>query len=410
MKIKKKYIILSIIVLLASAYCYNSYKNNPKKIIAQAFYSLDDKILISIDNFFPNIGIKNMADKISDSGNFTVSLLGNTENSNNDKINIIYTSDATKKGKYLYYKKVEDKNINEYSEKIINSDIYIAYPQILDKSFYIDKNTAESFSKNNNVSKDMGWDFSKEENFSYPKSFQDLKVDFKKYVAKEWVEFIKTTRVKRLDDNSFQLILNSRDSKSLFLKTFEYLKEKNSYIFDRYPNISIRFNRLMEKIEDNSIIILNVSIDENKEIKKIYTADNKYLLDFTNGFNFKFPTISLNFIRENYENRNMIKGYYKGKFFRISYYPQNYKILAWNRIERFQIKFDSLEKNYYFTSKINVEGPYKYKDIKFNFYAFAKDIKADKDFIKILKIDDKDWQKLKMKFPKNFFKENLNLY
>lgn len=402
MKINKLLSLLIIGLILTMGLLYRSYEKNPKKIVAQACYEIDDKLITYVDNFCPNIGLKTMINKISDTGDFTFSLLAKADESSADKLNIIYLSDASNKKKSLYYKKSINKSTNEYREKIINNDIFISYPQVFNKSFYIDKNTAKSLSKESSVCTDMKWDFKDASTFETPKSFKDTSLDMKKYLQEEWVRFIKSARVKKKDRNIYQIILNSKDTQNLIEKIIKYFKDRNVYLFEKYPNITNKVYKFLNNIDNDSTLVFYMQIEDGN-IKKIFSYNKEFLLEFGDLFTFKLPGINCRIKREFHKDRNTIDGFLNDSHFRLSYYFNGPKIIAWNKNNIVNLRFNSLEKNYYFNSFTSIEGAFNYKKIYANFYTFSKDISPDEDYIEILKIKQKDWDIIKKNFPKNFF-------
>lgn len=395
MKNKKFYIFILIIMLLGLGFFYKSYLNYPKKIVAESIYTLDDSLIREISKFFPGLDIEKTFRDYEEKGTFTLSFL---KVGRDDFKNFILIEDPLNKKKLSYYRIENPEEAREYGEIIINNNIYLTFPKILDKSLYIDRNTASVMAKNTSIAKDLNFDFTNDFFLSPPMTPLDKKTRLKKYLREEWTAFLNSTRVKKLGEGKYQIIINTKDSTNL-LKNFEDFLKNEGGLPKRYYSFADDFlNIFNQDLTDENIKVFYMDIDKNKDIKKIYTSDEKYVISLENPLIIKFPNLSLKARLRTYDHRNTINALLNGRSFSLSYYPKDHKIFSYYKGWYFDGDFYDFKAGNYFkiSGLLNHKG--ENNKIALNFYKNPKEIKEkDKNF-ELLKFSQDDWDKVKDKF------------
>lgn len=395
MKNKKFYIFILIIMLFGLGFFYKSYLNYPKKIVAESIYTLDDSLIRGISNFFLGLEVEKIFRDYEENGAFTLSFL---KDGRDDFKNFILIEDPLNKKKLSYYKVENQEEQREYGKIIINNNIYLTFPKILDKSLYIDRNTASVMAKNTSIAGDLNFDFNNDFFLIPPMSPLDKKARLKKYLREEWIAFLNSTRVKKLEECKYQIIINTKNSTNL-LKKFEKFIKNDGSLPKRYYSFADDFlNIFSQNLSDENIKVFYMDIDKNKDIKKIYTSDEKYVISLENPLIIKFPNLSLKARLRTYDHRNTINALLNGRSFSLSYYPKDHNIFSYYKGWYFDGHFYDFKPGNYFkiSGLLNHRG--ENNKIAFNFYKYPKEIKEREKYSELLKFSQDDWDKVKNKF------------
>ncbi|MGI5948797.1 hypothetical protein [Peptoniphilus sp.] len=394
---KNKRIFIGLFLVLALALSFYKFNTYPKKVVANAIYSVEGRGMDIVDDYFDGLDISSLYYKIKSEGNMNLSLFIDKGIFYKEKWQYILTNDVSNKSKYLLKKY---SGVNDYSEfheeSVINNEVYIEDSKFSPYVFYIDTNTMNSLSNNSTALGDMGVDINSPNLFSVPQSLSEHNHMLKKYVRDEWNGLLRSTKVRTISKGNYKIVLDSDKFKALMDKTFEFYKTRGDF---SYEKIAEFFNSRKKKLDQDLLnrdeLELFMEIDDEGNLKKVYSMDKDYLLDLDNNFWLILPDINIKLSTEENENYNTIFGSFNGREFRMSYYPITQKLI-YHDDKNLKIHADFSEvnkgKSFKFSSKL--KGTlYNRVDLRLSTKPDA--IKKKRNSIEILKLDQKQWDELK---------------
>ena len=389
---KKKSIFLILILLGGIFWSLASFRRYPKKIVAEVLYTIDDRIFAFADDYLEDFGLSDIFNNVKTSGDYGIRL--NSQGINGDKLNIINFQSASNKSRYFMKRREKDNNIETVGEKIVNSDVYLYRDDLFHLPLYIDRNTMVNLSRDSHVLSDLGYDIESKKLFLPPVSFSEKNSELKKYVKKEWTEIIRTTHVKNISDNKFEIKVKSKDLEKLMNKVEEFYAEENYFPYTYISKILEKeFKNILGDLKNRDDIVFYMDTDEELNLLKLQSADKKYSLKIKEDFELKVPHRHIYIEHEENESLKTIKGKIDDRNFRMSYYPKNNKLIYHDQLSHINASFYNLINSKKFKVIADIDGS-KIKKVNFNFYTVPNKIEREKNYIEILKLSEEDWNNL----------------
>lgn len=389
---KKKSIFLILILLGGIFWSLASFRRYPKKIVAEVLYTIDDRIFAFADDYIEDFGLSDIFNNVKTSGDYGIRL--SSQGISGDKLNIINFQSASNKSRYFMKRREKDNNIETVGEKIVNSDVYLYREDLSHLPLYIDRNTMVNLSRDSHVLSDLGYDIDNKKLFLPPVSFSEKNSELKKYVKKEWTEIIRTTHVKNISDNKFEIKVKSKDLENLMNKVEEFYAEENYFPYTYISKILEKeFKNISGDLKNRDDIVFYMDTDEELNLLKIQSADKKYSLKIKEDFELKVPHRHIYIEHEENESLKTIKGKIDDRNFRMSYYPKNSKLIYHDQLSHINASFYNLINSKKFKVIADIDGS-KIKKVNFNFYTVPNKIEREKNYIEILKLSEEDWNNL----------------
>jgi len=389
---KKKTLILISLLGLGIFFALYNFNRYPKKVVAEILYTVDDRIFAYVDKNIQDFGFSDIFRKVKDSGDYGIRL--SLEDNKNDKLNIISYQCPNKKERYYHERREVDHEIKTYGEKIVNSDVYLYRDDISDLPLYIDRNTMVNLSRDSKVMSDLGYDISNKKLFLPPVSLSEKNTELKKYVKKEWAETIRRTKVKKLSGRSYEVKVRSKDLKDLFAKIEDFYYEENSFPYSYLAGLLSReFAKISRDLDKRDQIIFYIYTDEDLNLLKLKSDDNKYALAIKDYMELKLPDARIYIEPEENGNLRTLRGKINERSFRMSYYPDSKKLIYHDGKVLVNARFYNFVRSKKFKLIADIEGA-KIKKLNLNFYTIPEKIEREKNYIEILKLKKEDWQKL----------------
>lgn len=389
---KKKNIFLIFIFIALIFLGISGFRRYPKKIVAEVLYTIDDRIFAFADDYVEDFGFSDIFNKVKSTGDYGIRI--SKESLNGDKLNIINFQSATNKSRYFKKRLVKDNKIDEFGEKIVDSDVYLYRDDIAKLPLYIDRNTMANLSRDSQVLSDLGYDINNKKLFLPPVSFSEKNSELKKYVKKEWTGIIRNTRVKNISDNSFEIKVKSKDLKRLMDKVEEFYREENYFPYTYLSEIlKEEFSNISLDLENRNELVFYMETDSEGNLLKLQSDDKKYSLKIKDDFELKVPHRHIYIEEEKNENLKTIKGKINGRNFRMSYYPKNKYLIYHDELTHINARFFNLIKSKKFKLIADIDGS-KIKKVNLNFYTLPNKIEKEKNYIEILKLREEDWKNL----------------
>ena len=389
---KKKSIFLILILLGGIFWSLASFRRYPKKIVAEVLYTIDDRIFAFADDYLEDFGLSDIFNNVKTSGDYGIRL--SSQGISGDKLNIINFQSASNKSRYFMKRREKDNNIETVGEKIVNSDVYIYRDDLFHLPLYIDRNTMVNLSRDSHVLSDLGYDIDNKKLFLPPVSFSEKNSELKKYVKKEWTEIIRTTHVKNISDNKFEIKVKSKDLEKLMNKVEEFYAEENYFPYTYISKILEKeFKNISGDLKNRDDIVFYMDTDQDLNLLKLQSADKKYSLKIKEDFELKVPHRHIYIEHEENESLKTIKGKIDDRNFRMSYYPKNSKLIYHDQLSHINASFYNLINSKKFKVIADIDGS-KIKKVNFNFYTVPNKIEREKNYIEILKLSEEDWNNL----------------
>ena len=389
---KKKTLILISLLGLGIFFALYNFNRYPKKVVAEILYTVDDRIFAYVDKNIQDFGFSDIFRKVKDSGDYGIRL--SLEDNKNDKLNIISYQCPNKKERYYHERREVDHEIKTHGEKIVNSDVYLYRDDISDLPLYIDRNTMVNLSRDSKVMSDLGYDISNKKLFLPPVSLSEKNIELKKYVKKEWAETIRRTKVKKLSGRSYEVKVRSQDLKDLFAKIEDFYYEENYFPYSYFAGLLRKeFAKISRDLDKRDQIIFYIYTDEDLNLLKLKSDDNKYALAIKDYMELKLPDTRIYIEPEENGNLRTLKGKINERSFRMSYYPDSKKLIYHDGKVLVNARFYNFVRSKKFKLIADIEGA-KIKKLNLNFYTIPEKIEREKNYIEILKLKKEDWQKL----------------
>lgn len=390
---KKKNIFIVIILILLAVFSVERFNRYPKKIVASILYTVDDRILDFADNYFTDIGIKDIYFKIKDNGDYTFETV--MKKNHRPIVKIYDIENASNKSRLFFSKVNENDKIKINGEKIINNEVYLYRPEITETPLYIDKNNMKALSENSSALKDLGIDVNKENIFPYPITVLEKNNNLKKYIKKEWNRILRSTAVSEISENKYEIRINTEDLEELLEKVFEFYEREDNNLYEFLSNKLVRDKEnILENLRFTKSLVFILETDESKNIFKLYSKDEKYNLQIGNEFILKIPGRYIFVEPEKNDDYNTLKGRIDNRIFRMSYYPDTKKLIYRDKYSSVNLIVLENVKSKSIKVISGIDGM-KYSEINFNLDTNAKKITKEKNYIEILKLDQENWTKLK---------------
>lgn len=389
---KKKSIFLILILLGGIFWSLASFRRYPKKIVAEVLYTIDDRIFAFADDYLEDFGLSDIFNNVKTSGDYGIRL--SSQSISGDKLNIINFQSASNKSRYFMKRREKDNNIEKVGEKIVNSDVYLYREDLSHLPLYIDRNTMVNLSRDSHVLSDLGYDIDNKKLFLPPVSFSEKNSELKKYVKKEWTEIIRTTHVKNISDNKFEIKVKSKDLEKLMNKVEEFYAEENYFPYTYISKILEKeFKNISGDLKNRDDIVFYMDTDEELNLLKLQSDDKKYSLKIKEDFELKVPHRHIYIEHEENESLKTIKGKIDDRNFRMSYYPKNNKLIYHDQLSHINASFYNLINSKKFKVIADIDGSV-IKKVNFNFYTVPNKIESEKNYIEILKLSEEDWNNL----------------
>lgn len=389
---KKKSIFLILILLGGIFWSVISFRRYPKKIVAEVLYTIDDRIFAFADDYLEDFGLSDIFNNVKTSGDYGIRL--SSQGISGDKLNIINFQSASNKSRYFMKRREKDNNIETVGEKIVNSDVYLYRVDLSHLPLYIDRNTMVNLSRDSHVLNDLDYDIDNKKLFLPPVSFSEKNSELKKYVKKEWTEIIRTTHVKNISDNKFEIKVKSKDLEKLMNKVEEFYAEENYFPYTYISKILEKeFKNISGDLKNRDDIVFYMDTDQDLNLLKLQSADKKYSLKIKEDFELKVPHRHIYIEHEENESLKTIKGKIDDRNFRMSYYPKNNKLIYHDELTHINASFYNLINSKKFKVIADIDGS-KIKKVNFNFYTVPNKIEREKNYIEILKLSEEDWNNL----------------
>lgn len=389
---KKKSIFLILILLGGIFWSVISFRRYPKKIVAEVLYTIDDRIFAFADDYIEDFGLSDIFNNVKTSGDYGIRL--SSQGISGDKLNIINFQSASNKSRYFMKRREKDNNIETVGEKIVNSDVYLYRVDLSHLPLYIDRNTMVNLSRDSHVLNDLGYDIDNKKLFLPPVSFSEKNSELKKYVKKEWTEIIRSTRVKNISDNKFEIKVKSKDLEKLMNKVEEFYREENYFPYTYISKILEKeFKNISGDLKNRDDIVFYMDTDEELNLLKLQSDDKKYSLKIKEDFELKVPHRHIYIEHEENESLKTIKGKIDDRNFRMSYYPKNNKLIYHDELTHINASLYNLINSKKFKVIADIDGS-KIKKVNFNFYTVPNKIEREKNYIEILKLSEEDWNNL----------------
>ena len=389
---KKKSIFLIFILLGGIFWGVNSFRRYPKKIVAEVLYTIDDRIFAFADDYIEDFGLSDIFEKVKTSGDYGIRL--SSQGISGDKLNIINFQSASNKSRYFMKRREKDNNIETVGEKIVNSDVYLYREDLAHLPLYIDRNTMVNLSRDSHVLSDLGYDIDNKKLFLPPVSFSEKNSELKKYCKKEWTEIIRTTHVKNISDNKFEIKVKSKDLEKLMNKVEEFYREENYFPYTYISKILEKeFKNISGDLKNRDDIVFYMDTDQDLNLLELQSADKKYSLKIKEDFELKVPHRHIYIEHEENESLKTIKGKIDDRNFRMSYYPKNNKLIYHDELTHINARLYNLIKSKKFKVIADIDGS-QIKKVNFNFYTVPNKIEREKNYIEILKLSEEDWNNL----------------
>ena len=389
---KKKSIFLILILLGGIFWSLASFRRYPKKIVAEVLYTIDDRIFAFADDYLEDFGLSDIFNNVKTSGDYGIRL--SSQGISGDKLNIINFQSASNKSRYFMKRREKDNNIETVGEKIVNSDVYLYREDLAHLPLYIDRNTMVNLSRDSHVLSDLGYDIDNKKLFLPPVSFSEKNSELKKYVKKEWTEIIRTTHVKNISDNKFEIKVKSKDLEKLMNKVEEFYAEENYFPYTYISKILEKeFKNISGDLKNRDDIVFYMDTDEELNLLKLQSDDKKYSLKIKEDFELKVPHRHIYIEHEENESLKTIKGKIDDRNFRMSYYPKNSKLIYHDQLSHINASLYNLINSKKFKVIADIDGS-KIKKVNFNFYTVPNKIEREKNYIEILKLSEEDWNNL----------------
>ena len=389
---KKKSIFLILILLGGIFWSLASFRRYPKKIVAEVLYTIDDRIFAFADDYLEDFGLSDIFNNVKTSGDYGIRL--SSQGISGDKLNIINFQSASNKSRYFMKRREKDNNIETVGEKIVNSDVYLYRMDLAHLPLYIDRNTMVNLSRDSHVLSDLGYDIENKKLFLPPVSFSEKNSELKKYCKKEWTEIIRTTHVKNISDNKFEIKVKSKDLEKLMNKVEEFYREENYFPYTYISKILEKeFKNISGDLKNRDDIVFYMDTDEDLNLLELQSADKKYSLKIKEDFELKVPHRHIYIEHEENESLKTIKGKIDDRNFRMSYYPKNNKLIYHDELTHINASLYNLIKSKKFKVIADIDGS-KIKKVNFNFYTVPNKIEREKNYIEILKLSEEDWNNL----------------
>ena len=389
---KKKSIFLILILLGGIFWSLASFRRYPKKIVAEVLYTIDDRIFAFADDYLEDFGLSDIFNNVKTSGDYGIRL--SSQGISGDKLNIINFQSASNKSRYFMKRREKDNNIETVGEKIVNSDVYLYRDDLSHLPLYIDRNTMVNLSRDSHVLSDLGYDIESKKLFLPPVSFSEKNSELKKYCKKEWTEIIRSTKVKNISDNKFEIKVKSKDLEKLMNKVEEFYREENYFPYTYISKILEKeFKNILGDLKNRDDIVFYMDTDEDLNLLKLQSADKKYSLKIKEDFELKVPHRHIYIEHEENESLKTIKGKIDDRNFRMSYYPKNNKLIYHDQLSHINASFYNLINSKKFKVIADIDGS-KIKKVNFNFYTVPNKIEREKNYIEILKLSEEDWNNL----------------
>lgn len=389
---KKKSIFLILILLGGIFWSLASFRRYPKKIVAEVLYTIDDRIFAFADDYIEDFGLSDIFNNVKTSGDYGIRL--SSQGISGDKLNIINFQSASNKSRYFMKRLEKDNDIETVGEKIVNSDVYLYREDLSHLPLYIDRNTMVNLSRDSHVLSDLGYDIESKKLFLPPVSFSEKNSELKKYVKKEWTEIIRTTHVKNISDNKFEIKVKSKDLEKLMNKVEEFYAEENYFPYTYISKILEKeFKNISGDLKNRDDIVFYMDTDEELNLLELQSADKKYSLKIKEDFELKVPHRHIYIEHEENESLKTIKGKIDDRNFRMSYYPKNSKLIYHDELTHINASLYNLIKSKKFKVIADIDGS-QIKKVNFNFYTVPNKIEREKNYIEILKLSEEDWNNL----------------
>lgn len=389
---KRKTLFLISLLGLGIFFALYNFNRYPKKVVAEILYTVDDRILDFADKNIQDFGFADIFNKVKSTGDYGIRL--SLEDNKNDKLNIINYQSPDKKERYYKERREVDNEIRTYGEKIVNSDVYLYREDVSDLPLYIDRNTMVNLSRDSNVMSDLGYDITNKKLFLPPVSLSEKNTELKKYVKKEWAETIRRTKVKKLSDKSYELKVRSKDLKKLFEKIEDFYYEEDSFPYSYLARFLRReFAKISSDLDKRDQIVFYIYTDEDFNLLKLKSDDNKYALAIKDYLEIKLPETRIYIEPEENEKLRTLRGKINDRSFRMSYYPDSNKLIYHDGTTLVNARFYNFVRSKKFKLIADIDGA-KIKKINLNFYTIPEKIEREKNYIEILKLKEEDWQEL----------------
>jgi len=388
---KRRNLFIVIIFVVVGVFAIYSFNRYPKKIVANILYTIDDRVLDFADDYFYGIGLKEMLFKIKENGDYTFN--AEIKKGNKRHLLLYNTENATNKSKSVYEIKDINGDLKHRGEKIINNEVFLYRPEISEKFLYIDTNTMKTLSENSNALKDLGYDINNENLFSYPIPVIEKNNNLKKYVKKEWNRILRSTSVVEINENKYEIRVNTDDLRNLIEKVSDFYElEDNNLYFFLLNNLKIEKESILENLKYSEEIYFYLSRDKDN-IFRLNSEDMKYNLVIGDVFSLQIPGRNIYIAPEENEIYNTVKGRINDRHFRMSYDPNKSILYYHDEYSKINAKiYKNKAKPIKFISDIN---GMKFSKINFLLKSSADKIEKEKDYIEILKLDEKRWNELK---------------
>lgn len=390
---KKKNIFIAIILILLAVFSVERFNRYPKKVVATILYTIDDRILDFTDDYFAGLGLKDIYFKIKDTGDYTFSV--EMKKNHRPMVSVYNIENASNKSRLFYSKINENEEIKTKGEKIINNEVYLYRPEITEAPLYIDKNNIKALSDNSTALKDLGINPLDENLFSYPITILEKNNNLKKYIKREWNKILRSTAVSEISENKYEIRVNTEDLEDLVEKIYEFYLREDDNLYSYLSNKLVRDkDNILENLRFTKNIVFYLETDEEKDIFKLYSKDEKYNIEIGNEFTLKIPGRYIFIEPEENNNYNTVKGRIDNRIFRMSYYPDSKKLIYRDKYSNIKLFVLENEKSRSLKVISSLDGM-KYSEIDFNLDTNAKKITKEKNYIELLKLDQENWAKLK---------------
>lgn len=396
---KKSYLLLPLLALFLGLGIYGwiQIKNSPKKIAAAALYHLDNRIIGKVDEFFPNMGIYDMMDRLESEGDFTLSLRGSRYHDYYEEwINLIYrTNPGNREKEWTYQFRQGDRKYG-FSQKIIKNNVYTYLPNVFEQPFYIDTNTMGSFASQSPAAKDLPWDFKNQYLFAPPLSALQWKRELKKTVAKEWKTVLRSTTVKPLSERSYAIVLQAKDMKELLQAIYGFILERKNPLYDQLIIGEEILKKNLEELESKEQVTLMMKVDDQGHLLQLYGEGDQYFFSMEEELRLKIPKFQLELQDRSMKDQSVVEGTFNGKDFVLIYERENPRIVTITSKDTIVVDFPLFEKGQAFQMVFTFKGPKPpWKDLRIHFYAKGSEIKAQGNFVEILKLNEDQWKPMR---------------
>lgn len=396
---KTKRILIGLALIIAIAFGFYKFNTYPKKIVANALYSVETRAVDQIDNYFEGLELSEIYYDLKTEGNMTFSLFIDKGIFYKERWQYINTNDVLNKSKYLYKRYNRGNNYKTFREEsVINNEVYIEDSNFSPYVFYIDSNTLNSLYKNSTAFRELGYNINKQDLFKAPKSFSDYNNELKKCVKDEYTDVLHSIKVRKVSNYKYKITLEPDKLKNLIDKTFEFYKTRDNFSYEKIAKaFDIIKKKLDRDLENRDELEIYIITDEDGKLVKLYSLDKLYFLDFKDKFEITLPDFQFRISKEKNDHYNTFYGHINGRNFRMSYYPLNQKFIYHDdKNLRIDGEFTDVYRGRSFKFDSKLKGTLL-NEVAFRINTNPDKIERKSDAIEVLKLNQAQWNELKNK-------------